>query len=77
MYFPLILNRLINFFILGQGLKAEYLKIITDTAAQIHLNNGGSQKSRDRLLAQIRNYESKQRPYHGKFDSNLETPMSW
>jgi len=57
-------------------LKAEYWKIITNTATQIHLNNGGNQKSRDRLLAQIRNYESKHSPYHEKFDSSLETPMS-
>ncbi|POG76477.1 hypothetical protein GLOIN_2v1769092 [Rhizophagus irregularis DAOM 181602=DAOM 197198] len=56
-----------------RGLKAEYWKIITDIAVQIHLNNGGNQKSRNRLLAQICNYESNHNPYYEKFDSSLET----
>ncbi|CAB4494769.1 unnamed protein product [Rhizophagus irregularis] len=39
------------------GLKIEYWKIITTTAAQIWQNNGGDKRSYDRLLAQMRNYE--------------------
>ena len=58
-------------------MKTKYWKTITDTAAQIWLNNGGNAKSRDQLLAQMRNYELKRSPYHEEFDSTLETPMSW
>jgi hypothetical protein len=71
-------KRLINnFLLIGQGLKAEYWKIITTTAGHIWQNNGGNKKSCNHLLAQIRNYELKRSPYNQDFDSSLETPMSW
>ncbi|EXX61403.1 hypothetical protein RirG_171450 [Rhizophagus irregularis DAOM 197198w] len=59
------------------GLKIEYWKIITTTAAQIWQNNGGDKRSCDRLLAQMRNYELRREPYDQEFDRQLETPMSW
>ncbi|PKY61854.1 hypothetical protein RhiirA4_487415 [Rhizophagus irregularis] len=39
------------------GLKIEYWKIITTTAAQIWQNNGGDKRSCNHLLAQMHNYE--------------------
>ncbi|GBC39358.2 ribonuclease H-like domain-containing protein [Rhizophagus irregularis DAOM 181602=DAOM 197198] len=58
-------------------LKAVYWKTITTTAAQIWQNNGGDRRLCNRLLAQMRNYELRKSPYNQKFDSHLETPMSW